>query len=311
MCLTKHTELSYKKKINEVLIYIQSHLDSTLTLDVLSSVANVSKFHFHRIFNAATGEGVLQYIKRIRLENAAFQLQYTTDPITDIAYDSGYHSVSAFSKSFMKHFNISPRAYRKTNTRLVKDKTLEDSSTPLINSKPIHYEIKDVVEHTVIFVRKTGEYTQAAKSAWEHLSKFVEKNGLSFGNSKHIGITYDSPKITAEKHIRYDACISYDPGKITIKKNGDIGIQRIDGGKFAIFKHVGDYRKIGETYHYIYSNWLFSTDQKLANYPSYSIYKQDQSKWEQECSNWEQERLSWVQENSNWEQEVDIYIPIR
>ncbi len=290
MCLTKRTELSYKKKINEVLIYIQSHLDSTLTLDVLSSVANVSKFHFHRIFNAATGEGVLQYIKRVRLENAAFQLQYTTESITDIAYDSGYNSVSAFSKSFMKHFNTNPRKYRKTNTRLVKDKTCADRITPLVNYKPIHHEIRNVAEHTVLFVRKTGEYTLAAKSAWEQLSKFVKKNGLSFSNNKHIGITYDSPKITAEEHIRYDACISYDPGKVKIEKKGDVGIQRIEGGKFAIFRHVGDYRKIWETYHYIYSNWLFSTNQKLANYPSYSIYKQDQS---------------------NWEQEIDIYIPIR
>jgi AraC family transcriptional regulator len=290
MSHTKQTELEYKKKINDVLVYIQNNLDSTLTLDILSAVANTSKFHFHRIFNAATGESVLQYIKRIRLENAAFRLHHTTDTITDIAFDSGYNTVSAFSKSFIKQFDTSPREYRKMNIKLTKDKVHEENIETPTNCKPLHHEIKDVAEHTVIFVRKTGEYTQAAKSAWEDLIKFVQKNRITRGKNIHIGITYDSPEITAAEHIRYDACISYDPKVIKIEKKGNIGIQRIEGGKFAIFTHSGDYQQLWKTYHYIYSNWLFSTNHKLANYPSYSVYKQEQS---------------------SWEQEIDIYIPIR
>lgn len=285
----KQTELTYKKKIGDILVYIQNHLDSTLTLDVLSSHAHISKFHFHRIFNAVTGESVLQHIKRVRLENAAFRLHYTTDSVTDIALDSGYNSVASFSKSFMKQFNTSPRDYRKTNTPFAKYKTHENPITTAVNYNPVHHEIKDVAEHTVIFVRKTGEYTHAAKSAWEALSQFVQDKNIPCNNSKHIGITYDSPKITATDNIRYDACISYDPDTIQIERRGNVGTQRIEGGKFAVFTHKGDYQQLWNTYNYIYSSWLFSTKYKLANYPSYSIYQQQSSP----------------------EQVVEIYIPIK
>jgi len=285
----RQTELTYKKKINDILVYIQNHLDTTLTLDVLSSHAHISKFHFHRIFNAVTGESVLQHIKRVRLENAAFRLHYTTDSITDIAFDSGYNTVSSFSKSFMQQFSTSPREYRKTNTALTKNIPIDENVTKPISYPTIDHEIKDVAEHTVIFVRKTGEYTQAAKSAWEDLSEFIQNKAIACANSKRIGITYDSPKITATANIRYDACVTYDPNTIKIEKGGYVGTQRIEGGKFAVFTHKGDYQHLWNTYSYIYSNWLFNTKYKLANYPSYSIYQQQ----------------------PNAEQVIEIYVPIK
>ncbi|NOX42828.1 MAG: AraC family transcriptional regulator, partial [Gammaproteobacteria bacterium] len=255
MSYKKETELQYRKKINDVHIYMQNHLGSTLNLDVLSSVANISKFHFHRIFSAVTGENVLQYIKRIRLENAAFRLYYTGDPITDIARDSGYATLSAFSKSFKNQFNCNPRGYRKTGVNLTESDISKETSFWRNDNNIIQCEVRDVDEYVVCYVRKTGEYCIAAQSAWETLLNYArDVESLSDNNNKHIGITYDSPKITSADCIRYDACISYNPDILNgIKKIGDIGIQRIPSGKFAVFKHRGEYSNLWNIYNAIYS----------------------------------------------------------
>ncbi len=117
MKLKKQTELRYRKKISNLLNYIQRHLECDLSLDALSAVAHISKYHLHRVFTIITGESLLQYIKRTRLEFAAQRLNNTGDSITQIAIDAGYCSASAFTKSFRKHYNCTPREYRKNSTK--------------------------------------------------------------------------------------------------------------------------------------------------------------------------------------------------
>jgi len=286
----KQTEMTYEKKISDVLLFIQNNLDNTLILNVLASITNISKYHFHRIFNAVTGENVLQYVKRIRLENAAFRLKHASESITDIAFDSGYNTVSAFIKSFHKQFSCSPGEYRKNDVCTVIRKNQETHNYEPADTESGRYVIKLVAEHSVYYVRKIGKYSVAAETAWAALFKFVEKNNDKFNyHNQHIGITYDSPEITAAEHIRYDACISYDPHKTKIDKLNNIGIQKIPGGRFAVFTHTGGYAQLWNTYNYIYSDWLLNSKHEIENFPSYSIYKQ----------------------RSNQDQEIEIYIPIK
>lgn len=46
---------NYKDELGKVCDYISEHLDLDLTLDHLSQVANISKYHFHRLFSAHLG----------------------------------------------------------------------------------------------------------------------------------------------------------------------------------------------------------------------------------------------------------------
>lgn len=60
----------YVKRMLKVLVYIDEHLDDELTMEALAKVASYSPFHFHRIFQAVTGETVHRYVKRLRLQAA-------------------------------------------------------------------------------------------------------------------------------------------------------------------------------------------------------------------------------------------------
>jgi len=67
----------YHERVNRVLDYIGQHLHGELSLNTLSQVACFSPFHFHRIFQAVTGETLNSHVRRVRLERAALLMKTT------------------------------------------------------------------------------------------------------------------------------------------------------------------------------------------------------------------------------------------
>jgi len=65
----------YQQRIINVLVYIDQHKSNPLTAEYLANIACFSPFHFHRLFHAFVRESLYSYIKRLRLEQAALQLQ--------------------------------------------------------------------------------------------------------------------------------------------------------------------------------------------------------------------------------------------
>jgi AraC family transcriptional regulator len=104
---------SYLERINIVFTYIEAHLNENISLENLAKVACFSPFHFHRIFLGMTGETIMSYIKRLKLQRSVFELINTKKSVTQIALDLGYESIEAFIRIFKKNYKISPLQYRK------------------------------------------------------------------------------------------------------------------------------------------------------------------------------------------------------
>ena len=92
--------------------FINEHLREDLTLEVLAQRMNLSPFHFHRKFRAYFGESLHQHIKRLRLERSAYSLLYRLTPVSTVAKNSGYKTLSAFSHAFSAHFGVAPTRFR-------------------------------------------------------------------------------------------------------------------------------------------------------------------------------------------------------
>ena len=57
-----------------------------------------------------------------------------------------------------------------------------------------------------------------------------------------IGIPHDSKDITPTEKLRYDACVTLE-GLEDFKPKGKVGVQTLQGGKYAVITHHGDIGK--------------------------------------------------------------------
>lgn len=97
--------------MNQVLHYIEEHLKEPLDSKQLASVAGYSQYHFSRLFKSHTNETVMEYVCRRRLIRAAEDIAAGMR-IIDVAFQYGWQSHSAFSKSFNRKFGFSPSLLR-------------------------------------------------------------------------------------------------------------------------------------------------------------------------------------------------------
>src|SRR6201989_1228043 len=96
----------------KALWYIESHLAGPMTLDDISDVAGISRFHMVRAFAAATGFSVMRYVRARRLTEAARALAAGAPDILSLALGADYGSHEAFTRAFRDHFGATPEAVR-------------------------------------------------------------------------------------------------------------------------------------------------------------------------------------------------------
>jgi AraC family transcriptional regulator len=250
-----------------VWLHIQQHLDEPLTVSALARVACFSPFHFHRLFAALTGETLSAHVRRLRLERTAFQLRHTRQPVTRIGLDAGYNTPAAFSKAFQQHFGVAPSTYRQQphiQISMKHNPTLPATGLPVL--KP---QFVQLPERRVVFVRRVGGYAQAAETAWTAVCQFAYSRRLVEEGRLFIGISHDSPDITPEDQLRYDACITVNR---PVKPEGEVGVQIIPGGSYAVFLHRGPHAGLNDTYNAIFGQWLPASGRQLREQPCFEVY---------------------------------------
>ena len=98
--------------IDEVVYYINAHLDEELSVNKLARMASLSEYHFIRVFNDIIGMTPRKYIIRVRLDYAKYLLKTTALSVSEIGMMIGYASESMFCASFKKHVGVTPSEYR-------------------------------------------------------------------------------------------------------------------------------------------------------------------------------------------------------
>ncbi len=277
------TQRTYRRRILGVLVHIQQNLDDDLSLDELARIAHFSRFHFHRIFRSLVGESVKEHVRRLRLERAALQLTYGPDSVLNVALDAGYDAHESFTRAFRSMFDCSPSEYR----QMRREKFFADSASRVHYSPcqelddnllltpgemKMEVRIESFPETNVVFARGVGSYKTSAQIAWEKLCAWAGPNRIFGPDAMMIGICHDDPEVTPEDKIRYDAAITI---RREVKPEGDIGLQTIPAGNYAVTTHRGPYDNLHEKWSALCGQWIPQNGRQFRIAPSFEIYRND------------------------------------
>lgn len=273
---------SYKQQMLKVLVHIQQHLDEPLPLHELAGLAGLSPYHFHHVFTGMIGESLARHVRRLRLERAATRLKLSRLPVIEIAQEAGYETHEAFTRAFHAAFGVSPRGFRHRHrpstfvhapssvhfTPGLRPRTFHLAKPPQTGASEMSVVVKPLKPMRVAFVRHVGPYDQVAP-AWDRLCTFLGKEGLLGGDTQFFGICHDDPAVTESARIRYDACVTVDRH---FAPQGDIGVQVLPGGDYAVLTHIGPYADLGASYARLFGQWLPRSGRRLRPTPSFEAY---------------------------------------
>lgn len=90
--------------------HVSSNLDKPVSIDDLAARAGMSRAAFHRKFKQTTTMSPIQFVKAMRLNNAAMMIAGGVS-VSEAANGVGYVSPSQFSREFKRMYGASPRQW--------------------------------------------------------------------------------------------------------------------------------------------------------------------------------------------------------
>jgi AraC-like DNA-binding protein len=93
--------------------YIHEKYSEQISMRNISSQLPYTERHIARIFFEDMHITVINYLRMYRIFRASVEIQTTRKPVTDIAYQCGYESISSFYRDFHAFFGIAPKSFRK------------------------------------------------------------------------------------------------------------------------------------------------------------------------------------------------------
>jgi AraC-like DNA-binding protein/ligand-binding sensor protein len=94
--------------------FVQQRLGEPVTLRTVAAAANVSPYHFCRVFKTATGMKFSEYVARQRVARAKALLADRHTRVSEAAYAAGFGSIAQFNAVFRRYAGVSPSQFRRS-----------------------------------------------------------------------------------------------------------------------------------------------------------------------------------------------------
>jgi len=99
-------------RLRKIEDYVHAHVSECISIDSLAELAELSAFHFSRVFKQATGITPLQFVTRERMLQAQQLIRETSRSLIEIALEVGYTSPSHFAQVFRRTVGMAPTQFR-------------------------------------------------------------------------------------------------------------------------------------------------------------------------------------------------------
>jgi AraC-like DNA-binding protein len=102
-----------ENRINKVCQYIQQHAAEDITLEQVAELIHLSRSAFSKFFKRATGKTFSDYVNDIRIGKACYLLTESDKAINEIAYETGFDSLTYFNRVFLRKKGVTPGKFKK------------------------------------------------------------------------------------------------------------------------------------------------------------------------------------------------------
>ena len=102
----------YEETVKRFIRYLEEHYASKLTLEDLAQFSQYNRTYVSTIFKNAVGINFHEYLTRLRMRHAIFELSTTTKNLTEVAIDNGFSDLKTFNNRFREVFKCTPAEYR-------------------------------------------------------------------------------------------------------------------------------------------------------------------------------------------------------
>lgn len=245
-------------RVYRALAYMEQNLANRLEVSEIARIACYSPRHFLRVFRDQVGEGVREYIQRLRIHRAATLVRHLDCSITEIAFAVGFESVAGFNRAFSSAFGHSPTAYREVELE-------EEPAMP--DGPAVQVKVSEKPSYTLAFVRHVG-HEFGAVAAWARLVRWAKKRRLWSPDSVCIGISHDDYDTPAERR-RYDACLVVEDR--SCEADG-VGFMILAGGLVAEHVFRGSLTALEQRWLILSRRWLPESGYSLRLPLGYDIY---------------------------------------
>ncbi len=263
--------IDYEERFDAVVTHVAEHLDEPLDLIRLAEVAGLSPKHWHRVFTAAYGETLASFVKRLRLQRAAFALANTDAPIAEVAQTCGYPNVASFTRVFTSAFGMPPGRYRKIGSHA----PFRRASMNL-DPHAFSVDIRHTPEIECFAVAHRGPYIRIDE-AFRDLEAWYAAHGMAVEDQELFGVFFSDPSRTPEKDLRSLACYRRPPefvGPLNPLSPGAADLQpfTLGGGIYAVLPHHGAYADMPAKYDWLFGCWVPDGGYALADRPVIERY---------------------------------------
>ncbi len=264
------------ERINKVVRHIEQSIDKEMSLDELSELACFSPFHFQRIFKEVLGETPKQFIKRLRLEEAARIIAFQPEiNILEVALTVGFQSLEAFSRAFKDYYLISPDKYRKSSEiERINITQVPYSQNTLIDEPKIeiswpehnpefdnlHIEIVKRPIQKCVYLQTTMQSPLLIKDCFKRIKQWSQARDLVDNETVFLGLIKDYPIFTSIDKCRFLTCVTLNSQATT---SGLVSFLEIPSTKYVTFKVEGSISEIIKASSFFVHSWMPGSGFKL------------------------------------------------
>ncbi|GGC19883.1 AraC family transcriptional regulator [Marivita lacus] len=257
--------INYEARLRRVVQYIHDNPAGDLSLDALAAVAAMSRFHWHRVFVAMTGETCAQTVRRIRAHKAAHWLIQTEWPVSVIAVRSGHRNVQSFARSFRVHFGVTPAAFRAAGVsgefQLLREGRRE----------MVAYDIREREPVRLAALPHRGAYQDIGR-AFQEVAAIFTARGLWAEAGPMIGVYHSDPSAVPEADLRSHAGVQVGAG---FEMPDVLEEVVLPGGPHAVMLYIGPYAGLPAAWDALYGKALPASGRLPAEHASFEVYLND------------------------------------